>query len=540
MIVNFTSRHKWDIDNDMQHLSIPRTIRQLNCRQFVRELGQEKLISKVNLHNDRIHIESLAWRDYWRQAMPFIGHHRRLHYRLNRLKNAWRNLLRCPKNRLNQVMYCWSYFSLLHHCLILARRESQHTSCLSALSCIIGLESFTIHEKSEDSCAAGIIASRNPVYLLGRLSPAPPLPTAKHVPLVLPCGWEEPFYHYRRLTLTGRRSEQLLMFPSVRMIKRPVSFRLINRLSQALRWNPDPYYGSRASTFTARILHPLFNAQLDAIGCRKASLFRILDLGAGTGQFILAALSKLRHLSARYSASSISLHFVDSTGPQPIGWRLDAEHHTLLRGSEWISADYRELIDDHDWLVRNGSFDVAVISRVLDCFSFFSIEPARLDSFNIKKAYETFAPAYCLSPQREPYGLANLAVKTVRCRENNGFFMPQWSLSEYFAAIQAIMLRDLRNLNENTSCLPLRRFNPASLFTKAGSSIIVEILRVAYSLVIDDHDLTPADLLDHRRSLGLHNTAAVQVVGGGRRIGPHQLIITKPEIADKLEGRRLW
>jgi hypothetical protein len=208
--------------------------------------------------------------------------------------------------------------------------------------------------------------------------------------------------------------------------------------------------------------------------------------------------------------------------------------------SAWISADYRDLVDDRDWLAQNGPFDVAVLSKVLDCFSVFSIEPVGFDGVDRSGTGKSFTPSSCLSPRTRSSGLLNLAVKTGRQPCDGGSFMPQWSLSEYFVAMQAIMSSELRSALDNASYLPIRRFNPASLITKAGSSVIGEVLRVTRSLVIDDHDLTVADLQFHQKAFGLPNTAAVRVVDNARKSGSNQYIVTTREIANKLKGQRLW
>lgn len=197
---------------EILRMSIPGAIRQLNRRSLAQEVAQERLISRILFHNDRI--------------------------------------------------------------------------------------LFSIQEMDSDGFAAGLIASRNPIYLLGRLAPSPSSPTAKHVPLTLPCGCNEPFHHYRRLTLDSRCREQLLMCPYTRLAWRPQSFRVINRLSQALRWNPDPHYDLRARTFSAQFLKPLLASRIS-----RVAPFRILDLGAGTGQFTLSALSSLTQSLARLPAT---------------------------------------------------------------------------------------------------------------------------------------------------------------------------------------------------------------------------------------------
>jgi len=118
--------------------------------------------------------------------------------------------------------------------------------------------------------------------------------------------------------------------------------------------------------------------------------------------------------------------------------------------------------------------------------------------------------------------------------------MPQWSLSEYFAAIRTILFDDLSATKEGTSYLPIRRFNPASLITRSGSSVVGELLRAVRTIIIDDHDLALAGLQLHRDAFGLSDTAAIQMVGDATGGGSRQYVITTPAIANRLKGRRLW
>ena len=118
--------------------------------------------------------------------------------------------------------------------------------------------------------------------------------------------------------------------------------------------------------------------------------------------------------------------------------------------------------------------------------------------------------------------------------------MPQWSLSEYFTAMRAILLGDQMPIGKEASYLPVRRFNPASLMTRSGSSVLAELLRVMWSVIIDDHDLAVADLQLHRNAFGLPDTAAVELCGHAAGGGSKQYVITSPRIATRLKGRRLW
>jgi len=118
--------------------------------------------------------------------------------------------------------------------------------------------------------------------------------------------------------------------------------------------------------------------------------------------------------------------------------------------------------------------------------------------------------------------------------------MPQFSLTDLFAAMRVVMADSLDAVTPGASYLPVRRFNPAALTTVTGRSVIAQLMKVASAIVIEDTDVEPEHLTDHREQFGLDGTAAINCVGDGFNTEVRHYVITGPRLADRLAGNRLW
>jgi len=131
-------------------------------------------------------------------------------------------------------------------------------------------------------------------------------------------------------------------------------------------------------------------------------------------------------------------------------------------------------------------------------------------------------------------------IAPLRKQANGGTILPQFSLRDYFAAINAIQNQSLDTFHAGNWCLPVRRFNPASLITPSGRSLIGQLMKVTRAIVIEDLDVEPDHLKQHYAQFGLPGTAAVFCDGDGFRTEANYYVITCPAWADHLTGRRLW
>jgi hypothetical protein len=234
------------------------------------------------------------------------------------------------------------------------------------------------------------------------------------------------------------------------------------------------------------------------------------------------------------------LHFVDSTPPcfgRSFGTTRGDER---IRHVEWTTAEYRRLLDDEDWLKNNGPFHWAIMARLLGNGSNFLIEPFSEKDQTGVTPDPRCQPHLCVSPRYGREGVARLQVRTLRRAVRGGTVMPQFSLKEYFEAMQAVLTGEFNAVWNNVWLLPVRRFNPASLTTVTGRSVIAQLTKVAGAIVIEDPDLRPEHLLAHREQFGLHGTAAVHCRNDGFHTEAQHYVVTKPAWAERLRGDRLW
>ena len=522
-------------------LIVSGTSRRENQRRL--RAGFKRAVVPVGLSIDRSRpgLEWKSWYAYWKPCQRFFEADRRLVHRVNQLKKTWLALLRKPTCQRRQRDYCWRYFCLLHHTLRIAREEPERGDPISVLRRILGFETFTIQVRGWEGVAAGLIDSRNPVFLLGRLPADAPLPSSRHAPLVMPTGAPSPFYCYRQLRLAVEPEIAAIVCPSAELKDRIASFGPIDRLARLLSPQGDPRWRPRARLLARRVLVPLLRSRMreKRLAPRSAPL-SLLDLGAGTGHLTAVAWREVfRSLTASRRLSA-ALHFVDAAGPcfgRSFGLARETENVSHV---EWTKAEYRKFLDDDDWLRSNGPFDWVFMCRLLGNTSNVIIEEVDTSAEEERVDSRGCNPCECLAPSRQPEGLKRLCVRTVRRSIGSGTFMPQFSLADYFAAMRAVMADSLDAVIPGASYLPVRRFNPAALTTVAGRSVIAQLMKVASAIVIEDTDLQPEHLVGHRQEFGLDGTAAVHCVRDGFTTEAHHYVITNSARADRLAGKRLW
>ena len=512
-----------------------------NRRGLVLGLRQPHIITGLVVHQSRPILHTTSWQDYWRPAREFIEADTRLVHRLKRFKTAWLDVLRRSNGSRRWQTYCWRYFGLLNHALRIAKTEPNRGEPWPMLRRILAFGTFTVKVRGVSSTAAGLASNTNPLYLFGRLAPDCPPSTPRHVPLVLPLGRHEPYYNYRQVLLERNGNSRMLLYPSVDLCERPGSFGVIDRLTRLVNAKPDPYWKPRAHLLARRALAPLFRAWKRTRRTRgRLAELTILDLGAGTGHLSAKVWRHLWNSAPAGARPLASLHFVDTSGPTfgrsfGVSCTNDGVRHV-----EWTQADYRSLLDDDDWLVANGPFDWVFLCRLLDNASNFAIERIADPESISDDAFFRCQPQRCLASRRWPEGLGDIAVRTVRRTAHAGTTMPQFSLSEYFGVMRAVMMQDLDAVELGSCYLPIRRFNPASLTTCSGRSILGQLMKSASAIVIEDLDLMPDHLQTHRGQFGLAGTAAVHCVADGFVTEAQQYVVMSAEQADRIPGNRLW
>jgi SAM-dependent methyltransferase len=483
-------------------------------------------------------LETVTWRDFWRPCRPFFERDTRLIHRLNRLKKAWLHILGHPLNRGSQMTYCWRFFGLLHHLILIAQTQKERLDPLAALRRTLSFESFPLEAIGETGISACTVTSRNPVFVLGQLPANSVVPTPRHVPLLLPCGRNEWFYHYRQILLRGVTSQSLLMYPSAELKSRANSFAPIDRAARLLSERADPYWKPRARLLARRVLSPLLYAWRNT-SHKESPTLSILDLGAGTGQMLAKAWRYLER-SCSHSLPKAVIQFVDSSPPtfgRSFGLSRDRSGITHV---EWTTGDYRKLVDDDEWLTKCGPFDWVFANRLFDNASNFFIEPVDAEFEGQSPEEPDCLPHYCLAHSRQPDGIRHLMVSPVRKQMNTGGVFPQFSLRDYFAAMLAVRTGSIDAIRPNAWYLPVRRFNPASLITPSGRSLISQLMKVSRAFVIEDVDVEPEHLKQHREQFGLADTAAVYCTRDGFSTTAKYYVVTRPAWVGYLQGERLW
>ena len=520
-------------------LIAPATSRAENRRYLSKLCRKSELPIRLLIDGVELKLDSIPWHLYWAPVRDYVEVDRKLVHRLVQLKKAWRGIHRNPTLR-NQRMYCWRYFLLLHQALQMALTDPSRGDPVPLLRRIVGFETFLIETRGLSGDAAGAWSNRNPAFLLGRLIPEPVLQTPRHLPLVLPTDALEPYYCYRQLSICSKKNRSLLIFPTSNISRRPASFGPIDRASRLVSSKPDPHTYPRSRILARRTLIPLITAMRSENKLPRQNKFSILDLGAGTGHLVSSVWQELLASKCIRTRAKATLHLVDAAGP------CAGRSYGLSRESagvayvEWTTADYRELLDDNSWLKNRAPVDWVFLCRVLCNSSTISLEQIPYPSHPGIADKCDLNPLTCLAPRNQPEGLESLEVRTNRKRTARGVYMPQWSLMDYFAAMNVLQRRDINITSPDQFIMPVRRFSPAALITQRGHSILRQIFKIAKAAIIEDPDVSPDDLAEHARQFGLNDVGIIRCSNDRVRTEVGHYIVTSHDLAGHLPGDRIW
>ena len=110
----------------------------------------------------------------------------------------------------------------------------------------------------------------------------------------------------------------------------------------------------------------------------------------------------------------------------------------------------------------------------------------------------------------------------------------------YLTGIQAVLTGDIDGTGDDGWHLPVRRFNPASLITPSGRSLLGQLMKVSRAVIIEDLDVEPEHLKQHRVQFGLPGTAAVFCTGDGFKTQARHDVVANSEWAEHVRGESLW
>jgi len=428
-----------------------------------------------------------------------------------------------------------------------AAEPAQPPGWQPALRAILGFESFSIVDGSVPSQvgAAGTTTVRNPSYLLAKLKwPKVPDDT-RFLPLIsLGADTTNSFNRYRRLRLAQDPGISILTYLPNTSARRPASLSLVNLLAKAVGSAGDPYVEARAGRIWTHALQPIIDtAHPDARG--QLGL-EFVDIGAGTGALTAALCQRVLNLAATARISPhFRLWFVDFQPAAPAQAFRSAPLRNHVKSALFLGNDYRAWLGQPRPLPRPLGLRIGLASKVFDMSSHFSSCPFRTDVLEsmIDGSFlkgGRFLPTRCLAPGGP--GPETLMVSTSRIAVAEGHTWAQPSLSGYYRALQlASPGGETAGREHDGLWLPVRSFNPASLVTTDGASVLSRLLEHCHYLIVEDEDLRPKDLLEHHRTFSPENLVAEDVTSVMGLTGNYAYVLwAEDQSAPRLGGERLW
>ena len=249
-----------------------------------------------------------------------------------------------------------------------------------ALQAVLGFECFlvTSPDANGKAAAAGTTTIRNPSYLLSKLKLPNALDDPQFLPLIGVANALRPelFYHYRQYRLSLGSPISLLLYPACSLEDRSQSFRIINWLSGGISDFVDPRTHERSLRLCEGILRPIL---LDhEVSASPEIPIEIMDIGAGSGSL---TASLCRHLVSLGESEGFEpkfrLWFVGLEPTDPARFFHDARLRPLVDSLTFVGEDYRRGHAKHYGPPNEASIRVALVSKLLNNLSYFSIRPLR-------------------------------------------------------------------------------------------------------------------------------------------------------------------
>ena len=395
-----------------------------------------------------------------------------------------------------------SYFSLLKKSLFhIANGHAR----LHVLKKVIGFEVFHITGENNQSLV-GTFNTRNPAYLLSRISH----PNARHDPKFLPLvcpfietGKPRQYCHYRRISIANDSNAQLFVYPPVDNSFQSKSHSLISKFFKSLTPKSDPWIRERTNFLYTSVFGRLVQ------NC-QASQIRLLDVGCGSGQVTVGLCKKAFHNQQK----SFGITLIDVVERNKNLAKVFYRNPQVFRELIFRQSGLGEWLDGQ--INEQGSpYDIALMLRVLDLFSLFRIEPITQSEIkaSLNRKHRNIilngiaknpAELICNGRHRE----IQHTIKKIALRQGDMFW--QISLSDYFMAMSKIMGNEI-SVEDNRIYTPIRCFGEKALILPSGRSLIAQLMSITNQLVIEDSDATPGHLRDHFDDFGLNNLRIVEV-----------------------------
>ncbi len=484
-----------------------------------------------------------TWVSHW-QPVRYLGEDSSIRA-LERLDAARKRYIESNFDLSKVQEYCFRYFALLDEVLEGEARVDHPSAWERILQLVLAFECFPVIDLSpaRGGRCAGTTTLRNPVFLLGKLKAPHAGDDVKSLPLVpldqKPVGL---FFHYRQYRVAADPSFAVLGLLPNEKASRQASLRLAANVGRALHANSDPYARQRGYRLWKGVLLPL----LDLPSAKsKGACLEIVDVGSGSGR--LSADLCRRYV--RWSLGGgiepvLRLWFVERSGQDPTSLFRDKRLSRYVHGLTVLPSDYQAWLGKRRPLPVPFGLRVGIVSKVFDQASQFELANVDVSALTVgtngrTRRGDDYLPSRCLAPGGA--GAEALVMSASRTSVARGHLYPQLSLASYYRALSIVA----GSLREQTApgqvSLPIRRFDPDSLRTADGSSVLEILSRQCDYLLVEDLDLRPQDLLAHVKELSLAQLRVLDLTNAmGLRDNYSYLIWQSGARQPPVEGERLW
>lgn len=479
-----------------------------NQRVVVSALAKPLLITSIDVSSGRLlGVSTATWGEYW-DGCDCVAEE------IRRLRGAWSALIEGGYSVGQQTPFVQAYFALLRRCL---DGHSRGDVGLPVLAKVVGFETFPV-SCHQGQLAAGMFNIRNPAYLLSRVALPKAPEDPKFLPLIcLPDSSAESgqlFCHYRRIGMLGGRRAQLFVYPPVDARDRSSSYRLIAELFASLTPKSDPWVQER--------IRLLFDGVFaDLVSPLQGNRVQLLDVACGTAR---TTMGLCRRAFAKYD-TQFDLTLVDVVrGARSIATTF--YRHPRAFGN--IIFRHENLFEWIDGISGSPArFDLVLMLRICDVFSRFQVEELSCRealALIQRERGQSSVDADTTDPARliEANRLDKLHHRLWRSPFRNGMLFHQFSLSDYFRAVKAILDGGASGV-EGMIYAPIRWFDENALVLPSGRSLIGQLMTMADKILIEDVDLTASRLQKHLSLFGLsglsvtdrrgRHSASVAVIG---------------------------
>jgi len=489
-----------------------------NQHAVAKALGKPLLVMSIDVSGGRlVGVQTATWEEYWDTCSCVAEE-------IRRLRGAWSALIEGGYSGGQRTPFVQAYFALLRRCL---DGYSRGDVGLPVLAKVVGFETFPVSYQ-QGQLAAGMFNIRNPAYLLSRVALPKAPEDPKFLPLIClpgsPAESGQLFCHYRRIGILGGRRAHLFVYPPVDARDRSSSYRLIAELFASLTPKNDPWVQER--------IRLLFDGVFaDLVSPLQGNRIQLLDVACGTARTTMGlcrrAFAKhgtafdLTLVDVVRGARSIATTFYRH--PQAFG-NIAFRHENLFEWIDGISGS-------------RARFDLVLMLRICDVFSRFQIEEL---SFREARALirrercQASIDASTADPARliEANRLDKLHHRLWRSPFRNGTVFHQFSLSDYFRAVKAILDGGAAGV-EGMIYVPIRRFDETALVLPSGRSLIGQLMAMTDRILIEDVDLTASRLREHISLFGLSDLSVTDLTDRRGRHSASVAVVGKRHLLKK-------